>query len=173
MIKKSKKNSGGFTHQNFKNKISGGFMMVEMVVAISIIVVSILAAMSVAQKTIYASHQALHVSEASYLLEEGAEATRILRDNSWNNISGLTVGTNYYLVFSGGTWTLSSTPSTVGIFTRKVNIANVNRDATTADISSSGVNDVGTKLVTVTVTWNEGGVGLSKTLSFYLMNIFS
>ena len=153
-----------------KNK---GFMMVEVIVAISIMVISILAAMSVTQKTIYASRQALHVSEASFLLEEGAEATRILRDNSWSNISGLTVGTNYYPTFSGGAWTLPATPSTIGIFTRKVSIANVNRDAKTADISSSGVNDIGTKLVTVTVSWNEGGTILTKTLSFYIMDIFS
>ena len=84
--------------KNFK-KISGGFMMVEVIVAISIIVVSVLAAMSVTQKSIFVSRQALHVKEASFLLEEGAESVRIIRDNSWNNISALNVGTDYYLIF--------------------------------------------------------------------------
>lgn len=147
-------------------------MTIEAMVAISIIVVAVLAAMSVTQKAIYVSRQSLHVSQASFLLEEGAETVRILRDNSWSNISGLTVGTNYYSTFSGS-WTLSTTPLAVGIFTRKINIANVNRNATTGDIASTGTSDVGTKLVTITVSWTEGGTALSKTLSFYIMDIFS
>ena len=147
-------------------------MTVEVIVAIAIIVLSVLAAMTVTQKSIYVSRQALHVSQASFLLEEGAEVTRILRDNAWSNISSLSTGTNYYPTFSG-TWTLSTTPSTVGIFTRTVTIANVNRDATTGDIAVSGVNDPGTKLITVIVSWTESGQTINKTLSFYIMNIFS
>jgi len=158
--------------KNFK-KISGGFMIVEVIVAISIIVVSVLAAMSVTQKSIFVSRQALHVKEASFLLEEGAESVRIIRDNSWNNISALNVGTDYYLIFLGQTWTLSSTPSSVGIFTRKVNILNVNRNVSTDDIANLGTYDPGTKLTTITVSWVDGGETLSKTLSFYIMDIFS
>ena len=150
-----------------------GFMLVEILVAISIISVSILAATAVSQKSVYVSRQAFHSAQAAFLLEEGAEATRVFRDNAWSNISVLTVGTNYYPTFSGGTWTLSSTPNTVGIFTRTVVIANVNRDDTTKDISVSGTNDSQTKLVTVTVSWNEGGVTITKTLPFYIMDIFS
>ena len=118
------------------------------------------------------SRQALHVSQATFLLEEGAEAVRIFRDNAWSNISSLNVGTNYYPTFSG-TWTVSTTPSTVGIFTRVITIANVNRDATSGDITTSGVNDSGTKLITITVSWTESGQAMSKTLSFYIMDIFS
>src|SRR3989344_6412219 len=108
-----------------------GFMMVEIIVAISIITVSILAAMAVAQKSAYLSRQALHATEASFILEEGAEAVRIFRDNTWSNISSLTPGTNYYPTFSGGTWILSGTPNTFGIFTRTASITAVNRDNST------------------------------------------
>lgn len=146
-------------------------MLIELVVAASIIVISVLAIMSVTQKSIYISRQALHISQASFLLEEGAEVVRIIRDDSWNNISSLTNATNYYPIFSGS-WTLSTTPSKIGIFTRTIQVANVNRNATTADISSSGTNDVGTKLVAVTVSWTEGGNTINKTLSFYIMDIF-
>ena len=147
--------------------------MVEVVIAISIIVVSVLAAMFVTQKSISVSRRALHTSQATFLLEEGAEAVRIVRDNAWNNISNLTVSTNYYPTFSGNTWILSSTPNAVGIFTRTISVANVNRDAVTEDIASSGVNDTGTKLVTLTVSWTESGNIMSKTLSFYIIDIFS
>ena len=146
--------------------------MVEIIVAISIITVSILAAMAVAQKSAYLSRQALHTTEAAFLLEEGAEAIRILRDNAWSNISSLALGTDYYPTYSGGTWTLSSTPNTVGIFTRKVIITSVKRDDATKDIASVGTDDLGTKLVTVTVSWLEGGTTVTKTLPFYIINIF-
>ena len=157
---------------NKNNNKTGGFMMVEIIVAASIIVVSVLAVMSVAQKSIYVSRQALHISQAAFLLEEGAEAVRILRDNSWNNISSLVNATDYYPLLSGS-WTLSTTPSVVGIFTRKVNVASVNRNESTEDIASSGINDAGTKLITITVSWTEAGVVVNKTLSFYIMDIFS
>ena len=148
-------------------------MMVEMLVAISIIAVSILAATMVAQKSIYVSRQAFHATQAAFLLEEGAETVRILRDNAWTNISSLTPGANYYPIFSGGTWVLSETANVVGIFTRQVSVMNVNRDNITKDISTIGTDDPGTKLVTVTVSWIEGGATVTKTLQFYIMNIFS
>jgi Tfp pilus assembly protein PilV len=158
----------------FKIKIKqSGFMMVEVVVVVSIITVSVLAFMAVAQKSIYLARQSTHTAQAGFLLEEGAEAVRILRDNAWSNISGLTVGTNYYPTFSGNSWTLSTTPNTVGIFTRTVTVANVNRDNSTQDISSTGSDDPSTKLVVVTVSWLEGGTTVVKTLSFYVMDIFS
>ncbi|MFA5936945.1 MAG: hypothetical protein WC822_03645 [Candidatus Paceibacterota bacterium] len=159
--------------KKIKNKkISGGFMMVEIIVAISIIIVSVLVAMSVTQKSVSVTRQSLHTSQATFLLEEGAEAVRIIRDNSWSDISNLSNAITYYPTFSG-TWTLSTSPSTIGIFTRTVNIANVNRDASTQDIAVSGTNDAGTKLITISVSWNEGGEVLNKTLSFYIMDIFS
>ena len=157
-----------------KSSPTAGFLIVEMLVAISIITVSILAAMAVSQKSIHVSRQAFHAAQAAFLLEEGAEAVRILRDNAWSNISDLSIATNYYPVFSGGTWTLSSTPNTVGIFTRIVTKANVNRDNTTKDIiGTGGLDDPGTKLITVTVSWPEGGAVVTKTLPFYIMDIFS
>ena len=147
--------------------------MIEVVVASSIIAVAVLATMAVAEKSIRVSVQGVHTAEASFLLEEGAEAVRILRDNGWSNISSLNNATNYYPDFSGGTWTLSTTSSPVGIFTRKVNIASVNRDNTTNDIAAVGIDDPGTKLITVTVSWSERGSAVSRTLSFYIMDIFS
>jgi len=155
------------------NKKNSGLMMVEILVAVSIITVSILVAMAVAQKSIYVSRQAFHATQATFLLEEGAEVARIVRDNAWSNISSLIAGTNYYLTFSEGTWTLSTTANTVGIFTRTVSVALVNRDNTTKDISLTGVDDPGTKLVTVSLSWPEGGTTITKTLQFYMINIFS
>lgn len=148
-------------------------MAVEILVAVSIITASVLAMMAVSQKSVFISRQSFHSAQAAFLLEEGVEAVRILRDDAWTNISSLTPSTDYYPTFSGGTWVLSGTPNTVGIFTRTVSISNVNRDDTSKDISEIGTEDVDTKLVTVTVSWPEGGAIVTKTLQFYIMNIFS
>ncbi|MEX2028997.1 MAG: hypothetical protein WD963_00755, partial [Candidatus Paceibacterota bacterium] len=150
-----------------------GFMVVEILVAISIITVSILAAMAVTQKSLHVARQAFHTIQATFLLEEGAEAVRIFRDNGWSNISSLTVATNYYPTFSGGTWVLSEVANTVETFTRTVDVALVNRDDATRDIAETGTDDPGTKLITVTVSWPEGGTTVIKTLQFYIMDIFS
>ncbi len=148
--------------------------MVEVLITAAIMTGSILAVTAVAQKSIYVAREAFHVNQATFLLEEGAEAVRIARDSGWNNISTLTIGTTYYPSFSGGTWILSTTSNVVGIFTRTVVLANVNRDTSTQDIvSSGGTLDPNTKLVTVTVTWIEGGSTITKTLQFYIMDVFS
>ena len=151
-------------------------MMVEVLIAASIISVSVLVAMSVAQKSIYVSRQSFHTTQSSFLLEEGAEAIRISRDNAWSNISGLTNNVNYYPKFSNGTWSLTtnSTDGIVGIFTRTIRVADVNRDNTTKDIvASGGTVDTGTRLVTISVSWIEGGRTVTKTLKFYIADIFS
>jgi Tfp pilus assembly protein PilV len=150
-----------------------GFMMIEVIIATSIIVVFILISMSVATKAITFSKLSFHNVQAVFLLEEGAEAIRINRDNAWANISGLTSGTVYYPTFSGGTWTFSTTPTQIDNFTRTIVMSNVNRNTTTGDISVSGVNDIGTKLFTITVSWLEGGQTISKNLKFYISDIFS
>ncbi len=156
-----------------KNITKRGFMMVEVIIAASIIVVSVLALMTIAEKSVSIGGRLLHTTQSAFLLEEGAESVRILRDNAWSNISSLALGTTYYPTFSGGTWTLATTPNTVGIFTRTVVIGSVNRDNTTKDIvTSGGTLDPDIKLVTVTVSWSERGTVLTKTLSFYILNIF-
>ncbi len=149
-------------------------MMVEVVIVVSIIAVSVLAFMAVAQKSIYLSRQSLHTAQAVFLLEEGAEATRITRDNGWANITALNTSTTYYPTFSAGTWTLSSTSNSVGIFTRTVTVENVNRNITTDNIDPDGTEaDGGTRLVRVEVSWQEGSTTKTKTLSFYISDIFS
>jgi len=146
--------------------------MVEILVVASIVVISVLVAMTVAQKSIYLSRQSVHQAQAAFLLEEGAEATRIVRDNTWSGISGLTVSTDYYPLFSGGTWALSASPTEVGIFTRKVVFSSAFRDGS-QDLASSGTEDDQTRLVTVSVSWTDGGQTFSKILKFYLADIFS
>ena len=146
--------------------------MVEIIVASAIITMVVIAASVVAQKAVSLSRQSVHQAQAALLLEEGAESVRIVRDNAWSNISSLTAATDYYISFSGGTWVISTTPNQVGIFTRKITFSPAYRDGS-QNLSASGTLDSQTSLVSVIVSWTEGGQAVSKTLQFYITDLFS
>jgi Tfp pilus assembly protein PilV len=156
-----------------------GFLTVEILIVASIMTISFLAITTVAQKSIQISHQSLHVLQASFLLEEGAEAVRILRDNAWSNINNGNYGLSFETPTTAcpaptcPTWKFLGNSEAIGSFTRKVNIADVNRDNTSYNIVTvGGANDPNTKLITITVSWQESGQSIDKNVSFYLTNIF-
>lgn len=157
-----------------KNKLnSNGFSLVEVVIASAIIVTAFLAFSSVAARAVSASQSVLHKTQALYLLNEGSDAIKSIRDISWStNIANLTNGTTYYLLFDGAKWTLTTTSSTIGKYTRTIVFSAVNRDGTTKDIvTSGGTLDAGIKNVTINISYTEGGTVINKTLYFYLSNI--
>ncbi len=160
-----------------KNNIRG-FSLIEVLIACSVISIAIFSLMSASSKGIQLSNQALRQTQASFILEEGAEALKSIRDAGWTNISGLTAGTNYYLTYNTttNTWSLGTTPTSAidSMFTRVVVVSAVSRDSSDDIVTSGGTNDVGTKKVTVTVSWPSiNHTTSSKTLSFYISDIFS
>lgn len=162
-----------------KENRARGFGLVEIIVAVSLIVTGLVALMGTSALSHQVAGDATRELQAAFLLEEGVEAVKSLRDKSWQTyISPLVAGTGYYLSYvsigSYNKWVLT-TPSSVidGVFTRKVQIGNVYRDAND-DIAASGTLDVNTKQVTVTVSWQgRGGVTKTKTVSTYMTNLFS
>lgn len=155
-----------------------GFSLIEVLVACTILSVSILSLISASTKGVQVSRQALRQTQAVYLLEEGGEAVKSMRNDAWNNISSLTIGTTYYLSFNSGTgkWTTTTTANSIdSIFTRTVVLSTVNRDITNDDIvSSGGTVDTLTKKVSVTVSYTlPNNTTSTKTLSFYISDIFS
>lgn len=150
-------------------------MIIELLIAVAIIGISIVAFTNVAQKSINVSRQSLDTSQAAFLLEEGAEVVRLYRDVDWSNITSMTVNTNYYIGYDTdhNSWYFTTTPTTVDKFTRKIIFQNVNRDAVSGDIAVSGSNDIGTRLVIIEVSWTDGSVLITKDLSFYISDIFS
>jgi len=149
-----------------------GLSLVEIVVACAVISLTLVSLIAVTSQSIALSKRSVSTYQAGLLLEEGAEVVRIVRDNAWSNISGLSAGTNYYPTLFGSVWSLSTTPTTIDGFTRTVTVAAVTRDAND-DIAVSGTADAGTRLVTVTVSWQEGATPVSKTLQIYVSDIFS
>lgn len=152
-----------------------GFALVEVLIACAIVTVATFALVSAGQKGVTLSERALKQTQASYLLEEGAEAVKVVRDNSWATISALSVNTPYYLSFDTGTntWSLSETPSTIdGVFTRTVTFEAVTRDGND-DIAATGTVDARTRKVDIAVSWPASTGTLTKTLTLYVADIFN
>lgn len=154
------------------NKKKSGFALIEILVACTIISIALIALVTSVQAATQLSRRSVENIQAGFLLEEGAEVTKIIRDNGWSGISSLDIGTTYYPTFSSNTWSLSTTPNTIGAFTRTVVLSAVYRDSND-DIASSGTLDTGIKKVTETITWNSESGTQTKTLTFYIADIFS
>lgn len=156
-----------------KNNKSG-FGLLEIIVGIALISISIFGITSVSVISLRVMNESLNNVKASFLLEEGVEVVKILRDKSWLlNITPIVLGNDNYLNFNGLTWQTTSINTFIDSqFERKFVLENVLRDAN-YDISSSGVLDVNTKKFTVSVAWRERTGTTTKQISGYITNIFN
>lgn len=156
---------------NKKNGIS----IVEIIISVSIILTVGIVFASGLSKSLDLSQKALRTSQASWVLEDSVEAIKTIRDTGWSTISNLSSGTDYYLVFdtNTNTWSVTSVdPGLVdGIFARKFTVTSVNRDAND-DIAPTGTTDIDTKYINIVVSWSVSGVTNSKSVDFYISNIF-
>jgi hypothetical protein len=113
-----------------------GISLVEILLALSILVLLITV---VAGALIYgneSAHLAGSRSQASSIAEEGLEAVRNIRDNNFTNL----VDGTYGLAVSGNQWVFSGSSDTIDIFTRQIVISTV---------------DTNTKQIVATVSWQE------------------
>ncbi|HBT81815.1 hypothetical protein A3B26_01630 [Candidatus Giovannonibacteria bacterium RIFCSPLOWO2_01_FULL_48_47] len=156
-----------------------GFGLLEIVLAVSLVAGSLLALVAVfllAQSTVEFSNQKLQVA---FLLEEGLEVLRHLRDSGWNqNIALLSPNTDYYLSFDPALFQWSVVglaPAPIsGLFTRSFRIENVSRDGTAniETIYNPANDDPDTKKITMKVSWNFKGREELLTLEGYLTDLF-
>lgn len=161
-------------HTKYTNKKDKGFGLLEIVIGVAIISLSVFGLLSVAQNSLRVSEYSLREAQAGYLLLEGAEAVRSMRDVAWSYVENLSTSVTYYLVYSTSTNTFATTSTNTfidGIFSRSFTVADVLRDGTTYDIAPSGIYDAGTKKITINVSWYNRNATTTKSLDFYLTNI--
>jgi type II secretory pathway pseudopilin PulG len=98
--------------------------LVEVVIAASIITVFLVTLMATYSLYLRTAFSNLRKTQAVFLVEEGIEAVKLMRDDSWDaRIVPLGTGSEHYLVFSGGKWATTTTNSFVnGIFWRHFTI---------------------------------------------------
>ena len=150
-----------------------GLTLVEVVIASAIIltaVVSLLGVHTLYLKTIFAGNNSV---QAALLSEEGIEALRFFRDDSWSaKITPLVNGTAYGLVYNNG-WQASTTNTYVERFKRTITLSPVYRDASLDIVASGGSLDPDTRLITSSVAWPVRDATTTKTIYFYLTNLYS
>lgn len=161
-------------NMQYSSNIKKGFGIVEAIVASAIIAVVLVAIITAYQNLSRLSLQNTENIQAAFLLEEGSEIVRIMRDNGWSNISTLTNGTNYYSYWNGSTWLSTTTPDKIDAFTRTFVFADATRDVNFNLSQTEGDIDPNSRLVTISVSWDNYGQGTTtKSLQTYIFNTFN
>lgn len=105
-----------------------GFSTVEILV-VSAIVLSMVSAIVVSFQVFFKlARHTEHGTQASLLLEEGAEALLSMRDLGWDTyLAPLSLGTPYELAWNGAMYQATTTPQG-GAYARLVTLSEVQRD---------------------------------------------
>ena len=150
-----------------------GFGLVEILVGASILSAALVGMVAAYNRYLRASFVNTDSIKAVFLLEEGMEAIRSLRDDGWDTVvTPLAVGTNYSLSFESGKWKAITTNVFIDEkFERRFVFANVYRDSND-NIISSGTLDTGTRKVIVTVSWATAYGTSTKTIASYITDMF-
>jgi len=156
-----------------------GLGLVEIIVASSIISVTLLVLVSVYSAVAQYSLSNVKTLKATQLVEEGVEVLSYLRDSGYTkNIASLTEGDTYYLYWDAtvdsGSWT--ATTSNI-LLENKYQIdfilSPVYRDSDFNVVASGGTLDPGSRKVTVNVSWRQQSTINTKSTETYLFNIFN
>jgi prepilin-type N-terminal cleavage/methylation domain-containing protein len=118
---------------------SRGVTLIEVLIAVGIVALFSVVISTTVFQFAESRKELLHDTDKMYLAEEGYEIIRLLRDDDWANLSGLTLNTNYYLQLSDTTLAIGTVPEIINArYTRLFKLLSVYRDATTHEIVSSG-----------------------------------
>lgn len=145
--------------------------MIEVLVSVFVVTVIIIFVLGSVYDTVSVTKRSLERTQAAFLLEESAEVLRYMRSTSWTNISNLTTGMTYGIVWDGTSWSIAPGAQIEGNFSRSFVCNTVARDATTdAIVTTGGVNDEGTRRCDISVSWAVPTGTRQETLSLYITN---
>ena len=152
---------------------NSGFGLVEIVIGSAILSVSLLSISNLFQLTLRASSVTQSAVQGNYILEEGLEITKLLRDTSYaTNILGMSTTVDYHYSWNGTTWVTTTVNTLIdGKFDRTITFANVNRDLN-GDIAATGTNDPNVRLATVSISWRDPIGTTTRSVQAYIVNIF-
>ncbi len=157
---------------NFKK--NNGFGILEIVIGAGIILILLFGIGDISKMFLKVGKESIKNTKAAFLLEEGVEAVKTLRDGGYaSQILTLPPSTEYYLSFDNAMWKATSSNIYIdGVFERKFILENVLRNGSD-DISSSGALDPNTKKFTVFVSWQSKNGTTTKKISGIITNIFN
>lgn len=155
-----------------------GFGLIELLVGVTIISLVVGSAFALSTRALQVRDLTTKKVQAALLLNEGAEAMRLVRDSGWATTSALTLNTDYLLQWDGVMWSvMAAAPGSVslvdGLFDRRFRLSSISRDANHKIVTSGGTVDSDGKLVKMSVSWKPYyGATTTRSTSFYLFNIF-
>lgn len=150
-----------------------GFTLLEVIIGVAVILSSVFGLLSISRLSTKVSSANILNLQAAFLLEEGVEAVKILRDLSWqNNIQPLNNSTNYYLSFDGQNWQATTTNVFIDNFFERKFVAEESQRDGNYDLSQSGAIDPETKKINVFVSWPARNGTTTQSIPFYLTNLF-
>lgn len=154
-------------------KYQKGFGMVEVLIASGIMSVVIVTIIGVYHSLAELSLENTPKIQAAFLLEEGTEAIRLMRDTTWARVASTTLGTTYYLRWQSGSWVATTSPQMVDIFTRTIVFSSVQRDGSFNIVNSGGSVDNSSRKATIAVTWPTQNGTSSRSIDMYIFNTFN
>lgn len=151
-----------------------GISIVEVVIASAIISVSMISITNVYGNFLTLSLANTEKVQAVFLLDEGVEAIKTMRNFAWSSVASSTPDTDYYLTWQNSRWQSTTTPVFVdNKFIRKFTVSDVYRDPATLNIvTSGGILNNDSKIVNLDVSWGYKGATSTKQLSFYIFNLY-
>lgn len=160
-----------------KKKYTTGLSLVEVLIASAIIATSVASIIGAYGGLTSLSIKNTPFVQAAMLLEEGAEAVKMMRDSGWTtNIGNKTNGVPYGFTWSSATgWrATSSVPLVDNFFYRTVTFSPVSRDNTSFDIvTSGGTADTNTRKATISVSWIHNNATTTRSIDMYIHNRFN
>jgi len=155
----------------FKQK--KGLAIVEVVVATAVVLLIVLSSYGANILYLRISIRNPDETKAAFLLEEGMEAVRLMRDDDWDTrIDSLSTGTTYYFYYNGTIWQATTTKIYIdNQFERSFTLSAVSRNSGGDIVTSGGTNDDGTRKVTVNVAWWSYNATTTKTAQTYITDI--
>lgn len=156
-----------------KRKKKFGYGMVEIVVGSAIIASVLVATVTAVNEIRQLDVRTTKLIRANYLLLEGIDVVKILRDTSWSSeIATLSLGTPHYLTWDSVSWGASTSVSVIdGNFYRTISFSSVNRDVND-DIATIGALDAGTLKVTSSVSWSYRNSTSTKIFETYITDLY-
>lgn len=152
-----------------KQAKQSGVTLIEVIVGIGIVAVTLVAIGFGVNAYVDARRELITETKSTYLIEEGYEIIRAIRDNDWNTIEALTTGSTYYLAVSTTTLAVSTTPEIIdSTYRRSFIVRAVYRNASSDIVpsSTSGATvDAGSRQIDVSVAGPTGTTTLSAILS--------
>ena len=126
-----------------------GQSIIEVVIAIGIVALVLVALVSAVTISVRNSTFSKNKSVATKYVNEGIEAVRSIRDNNWSNLTAAD-GTTNGLQFTGGVWSFSGASdypdSPTNTFTRTVDVScNVDNDSCDIDVAVEWISGSSTR----------------------------